>query len=82
MANNTNLAMTEKLKPCPFCGGEAEVRMFTATLSFVQCKSCLAGTSGFLSEHEAVNSWNRRYTVLRMVRQVIKKWLTILQTKI
>lgn len=74
--------MSENLKPCPFCGGEAEVRMFTSTMIFVQCQSCLAGTSGFDSEHEAVKVWNRRYTVVSRVRRVIKKWLTTLQTKI
>lgn len=74
--------MTEELKPCPFCGGEAEVRMFTATLIFVQCKNCLAGSTAFNSEDEAVKVWNRRYTVLFRVKKVIKKWLTTLQTKI
>ena len=71
-----------ELKPCPFCGGEAEVRKYTATLIFVQCKSCLAGSTAFTSEHEAVKVWNSRYTVLFRVKQVIKKWLTTLQTKI
>ena len=70
-----------ELKPCPFCGGKAEVRMFTSTLIFVQCKSCLSGTSAFSSEHEAVKVWNRRYTVLFRVKQVIKQWLTTLLTK-
>ena len=77
--------MTDELKPCPFCGGEAEVRKFTETkffvqCFFVQCKSCLIGTT-FKSEHEAVKVWNRRYTVLFRVKQVIKQWLTTLLTK-
>ena len=67
--------MASELKPCPFCGGKAEVRMFTATLVFVQCQSCLAGTSGFKSKYEAVKVWTRRYTVLSMARQVKRKWL-------
>lgn len=74
--------MTENLKTCPFCGGEAEVRMLTSTLMLAQCKSCLASTFAFDSEHEAVEGWNRRYTVAYRVRRVIKKWLTTLQTKI
>ena len=56
--------MTDELKPCPFCGGEAEVRKFTETkyfvqCFFVQCKSCLIGST-FTSEQLAVDAWNRR----------------------
>ena len=69
----------EKLKPCPFCGGEAEVRKFTETkffvqCFFVQCKSCLIGTT-FKSEHEAVKVWNRRYTVFSKLKKVVREWL-------
>ncbi len=61
--------MTEELKPCPFCGGKAEVRMFSPTVMIVQCKSCLATTFAFDSEHEAVKSWNRRYSGWFRVKQ-------------
>ena len=44
-----------KLKPCPFCGGEAEVRTKILELvtkdvpieSYVTCTKCFASTSGF-----------------------------------
>lgn len=38
--------MNEKLKPCPFCGGEAELQYDgrgdreAAGMSFVRCKDC------------------------------------------
>lgn len=51
-----------ELKPCPFCGGEAVVRAFTISRSFVVC--CEDCPIGFLvpydSEEEAVEAWNTR----------------------
>ena len=67
--------MTEELKPCPFCGGEAEVRMFTATLIFVQCKNCLAGSTAFSTDEEAVTAWNKRWTLSKKLRKVIRECL-------
>ena len=56
-----------KLKPCPFCGGEAEVdilehqyRGFPKTYG-VMCLNCNCGTDWFFeTEEEAVAAWNRR----------------------
>ena len=65
---------TLDLKPCPFCGGEAELCLRRATW-FVHCKECkISGKSveigdsvnifplRMISEcaEEAVNWWNRR----------------------
>lgn len=53
--------MPEKLKPCPFCGGEAEclnknkVRTFCA----VMCKNCGAIIAK-LKKHTAIEAWNKR----------------------
>lgn len=60
-----------ELKPCPFCGGEAEViphKFFSEKLKLwkvdsygVECKNC--HTSGYQfwgCEEQAVNAWNRR----------------------
>lgn len=64
-----------KLKPCQFCGGEAEVRMFTATLIFVQCNNCLAGSTAFLTGEEAVAAWNIRWTFSEKFKKVMREWL-------
>ena len=54
------------LKPCPFCGGEAEV-MHTGgigcsndTFSIVECVRCWAKTAFCDTEAEAVKAWNTR----------------------
>ena len=66
--------MTE-LKPCPFCGGEAEEKTFlTAGTAFVSskhaiqivCKSCRAESTFFKesvhysARDKAIEAWNRR----------------------
>ena len=50
-----------ELKPCPFCGGEAEFSIFDNICNVV-CKECRIGTRyEHVSEHEkAVKAWNRR----------------------
>ena len=58
-----------ELKPCPFCGGEAEIAEGTfdgKSTSYVKCKKCWArGEFFFLSpkyasNQKAVEAWNRR----------------------
>ncbi len=57
----------DKLKPCPFCGGEAEIQCFECLFeSFegrryaVECKFCSCSLELFETEEEAVEAWNRR----------------------
>lgn len=57
-----------ELKPCPFCGGEAELnKSFTNNWSaYVMCSDCSARTALFVqsidwcANDEAVKAWNRR----------------------
>jgi len=55
--------MSEQLKPCPFCGGEAElVRWFEETEArHIQCKECkcMTGSPHFMAEF-AIKQWNTR----------------------
>lgn len=60
------------LKPCPFCGGEAEIRhggrgsVSKPITSFIACKSCGARTdqvevdAEYSSDEEAMLLWNAR----------------------
>lgn len=57
------------LKPCPFCGGEAELTSGTfdrKDISYVLCKRCASQgefffvSSRYASAIRAVEAWNRR----------------------
>ena len=66
--------MNEEIKPCPFCGGEAElgggIENWTPTFYdpdsggdpyWLSCKSCGAAMYGsFYEAHEAITAWNTR----------------------
>ena len=59
--------MTEELKPCPFCGGKAEVLTDENEEYYVSCTECTAllgyctDTWGdYSTEDEAIEAWNRR----------------------
>jgi Lar family restriction alleviation protein len=50
----------EELKPCPFCGGEAEIFGHTASWGAIctKCGSC--NRQGGKTEAEAIKKWNNR----------------------
>lgn len=51
-----------ELKPCPFCGGEAETSrgLHRYDCWGVWCPECKVRTDLYLSEREAAEAWNRR----------------------
>lgn len=60
--------MNDELRPCPFCGGDAEIIEIddgeNAGGSCVQCKQCLAsGNVEFDRKENFVANWNRRAAV-------------------
>ena len=64
-----------ELKHCPFGGGEAELRVYSAELQFVQCVNCLSSSNAFPTGREAIAAWNERNTLLSKVKKVVKAWL-------
>ena len=56
----------EKLKPCPFCGGEASIdwgyHLYGPPVTYnVECRRCTAKIEyPYDSEEEAIKAWNRR----------------------
>jgi len=53
----------EKLKPCPFCGGEATIQgSEKGKCCWAMCGGCLSARGGnCATEEEAVEAWNKRY---------------------
>lgn len=60
--------MADELKPCPFCGGEAEVIWWRNKDAWFaeygvlckQCKIIMEGQECYRKESEAIEAWNRR----------------------
>lgn len=48
------------LKPCPFCGGEAELAGVNAPEFWVWCPSCKASTAAHTGKQSAIEAWNTR----------------------
>ncbi len=56
--------MADELKPCPFCGGEAEIinqHDPDAVVHSARCLRCGTKTVPFLREEDAIMRWNTRY---------------------
>jgi Lar family restriction alleviation protein len=50
--------MTEELKPCPFCGGEARLH----DENFILCDECCTEGNLYTDPSDAIAAWNRRAT--------------------
>jgi Lar family restriction alleviation protein len=52
--------MTEKLKPCPFCGGEAKIHNTYDGMFQIECTNCFARVFYDRTKKSVINRWNRR----------------------
>ena len=57
--------MSEELKPCPFCGGEAQIVGGADSGYAAYCPECIDGghteMGWYFTEADAIDSWNTRY---------------------
>lgn len=55
--------MMSELKPCPFCGGEAE--LYTSNVSALvecnYCGACIGACVGHNAKANAIKAWNKRH---------------------
>lgn len=64
--------MTDRLKPCPFCGGDAKLeinREMGGTQYQVLCTNCptTVGRHWFWKKEDAIKAWNTRKPMDRIV---------------
>lgn len=67
-----------KLKPCPFCGGNAEL-WDTEDVQYpyqIVCMSCFCGTDEKTYKESAIEAWNRREPIDKIVEQLKKMEMT------
>ena len=50
----------DKLKPCPFCGGEARFVLAGWIVGWIECPDCKASQFQLRTEGEAIEAWNTR----------------------
>lgn len=53
--------MLGELKPCPFCGGEADLGITEEGLHYVFCDWCGLEAPGQYRADQAIDNWNKRY---------------------
>lgn len=64
----------ERLKPCPFCGGEATV--VGHNIFFVKCTNCEIETLLYRHKDRAVEYWNTRKPMERIVEMLEDKFVS------
>ena len=63
--------MTETLKSCPFCNGEAEIKN-----NHIECPECIKNFNSIKSKEQLVNFWNTRKSLtLEEIGEVLESGL-------
>lgn len=78
--------MSEELKPCPFCGGQADRHRTPGGNSVITCHNCGSVVRLVGRYKEITETWNNRPTekaareeVLKLVEDLLKERLTALR---
>lgn len=63
--------MSEKLLPCPFCGGEAEISLYLGNYG-VACTECMGAIfpARGMTKGEAIKAWNTRKPMERILERL------------
>lgn len=67
--------MSERLKPCPFCGGEAIIKATVKSYGFTiwcACEKCNARTEGFCPDTNREN--DTMENIEECKKRAIKEW--------
>lgn len=63
-----------KLKPCPFCGGEAKISTcdwgYSVKEYWCYCSSCGCETQKYHSKEDAIVQWNTRTSMANIVEKL------------
>ena len=63
--------MSDKLKPCPFCGGEVALLKGLCELdNYVMCLSCRSKTKPYNTKETAINVWNTRKPIQKVLERL------------
>ena len=57
--------MYNELKPCPFCGGEAELYQSYCGYYQIECHQCSARSCTAVEKESVISNWNMRSTTER-----------------
>ena len=55
--------MSKELKPCPFCGSQAQIRSMDEYYYAVECQKLCGGTRFVKNKEKAIEIWNKRAIV-------------------